>query len=256
MLKKLSIVLLVTVAWYAHGSTQACQASNDVTSSRSDQNNSITGHPATIIIIRHGEKQGGEAKVSRKDVPSVHTLYQGTISAHDVHGIAKDIHAAHYKVTKDVLSQPGRERAAALAPYFKGRPEIKDYMPEKPAAIFAKKPSKKSPSIRPIQTIAPTAAAFDMPINAVYDDFKVEELAKDIQKHRDYDGKVVLICWEHHQIPNLIKAINNTFKTNFELPKAMNPWPDDVYDRTEILDFHKKKLVNFPQKLMFGDSKE
>jgi hypothetical protein len=162
-----------------------------------------------VILIRHGEKPG--------------------------HG-------------NDDLSQQGWERAAALVPYFKGRPEVLDF--KTPAAIYAQSPKKEGSSLRPLHTVQGLAQALNLDVVQKYtrDDF--QPMVDEILANPKYKGRMVLICWEHHVIPKIARALGAKDPPGFE---------DDVYDRTWVLTFKdtgKVALKVLPQRLMFDDTKE
>ncbi len=162
--------------------------------------------PAQVIIIRHGEKPHPEG--------------------HD-------------------LSLKGRERAAALAPYFMKDPDVLDFGP--PVALYAQTRPNESSLGRPIETVTPLAEALHLKINDSFkrDDFK--DMMKEIKHEKKYEGHTVLICWEHHKIPDIAAAFGAD-----DAPKKFH----DVYDRTWVLTFKDGECTfeNLPQKLMFGDS--
>lgn len=141
------------------------------------------------------------------------------------------------------LSLKGRERAAALVPYFQETPEVLEFM--KPVAIYAQKSTDGHPSRRPVQTVQPLAAALKLPVRQFgHSDF--QDMVKEIRGAAEYEGKTVLICWEHH----VITKIANEFgvKDPPDFPSA--------FDRTWIISFPaggKPKLRDVPQKLMYGD---
>lgn len=164
--------------------------------------------PAEVIIIRHGEKPP----------------------------------------TGDELSQQGRERAAALVPYFLGREEVLRF--KTPAAIYAQAPKKEGSSLRPLQTVQGLADALKLEVVQKYTHDDFPKMVDEIRANPAYKGKMVLICWEHHVIPEIAHALGAK-----DAPKKFH----DVYDRTWILTFKGGDKVTFedvPQRLMYGDSKE
>ncbi|HET7594228.1 MAG TPA: hypothetical protein VFK49_02180 [Stellaceae bacterium] len=65
---------------------------------------------------------------------------------------------------------------------------------------------------------------------------------------KSYDGKVVLICWRHGEIPALAGALGAT-----EVPAK---WPDDRFDLIWRLDYGAAGAPKFhvlPQLLLYGD---
>ena len=210
--------------------------------------------PARVILIRHGEKPA-------KDDPAV---------------------KARPELINE-LSPKGHQRAWALVPYVLGT-----FDP--PVAVYAQhpKPSKIEPdgtpdsSIRPAQTVQKLAEALKIPAaltdppqlpGAPRDKF--HDMVKEIMTNPAYQGKVVLICWEHGVLPHVAAAlIDAADKRQLIDAKSLTGFPDDltkwawpgfpgvnpehVYDRTWVITFDYKakaaKFENLPQRLMYQDS--
>lgn len=162
------------------------------------------GKPAQVILIRHAEKPD----------------------------------------TGHELSLKGRERAAALVPYFLGNPDVLKY--GAPAALYAQKSTKGHASRRPVQTVQGLADTLKLSIvSFAHEDFAA--MVREISAKPAYDGKTVLICWEHKGIPDVVKA--------FGVKDGPSKWHG--FDRTWIITFPKEGKPAFqdlPQKLMYGDS--
>ncbi|OGB83065.1 hypothetical protein A3F66_04860 [candidate division TM6 bacterium RIFCSPHIGHO2_12_FULL_32_22] len=144
------------------------------------------------------------------------------------------------------LDQKGCERAAALAPYFVGRDLFKDL---KITKIFAQQPDSKDASMRPIETITPTANLLKLPINKDYTKEEIGELTNHILTHKNCDGHVVLICWAHEKIYEMVSL--------FGVKNHKKKWHGDVFDRTLIINFNGDKIDQYrdlPQRLLYGDS--
>lgn len=65
---------------------------------------------------------------------------------------------------------------------------------------------------------------------------------------KSYDGKVVLICWRHGQIPALASAL--------KARDAPSKWPDERFDLIWRLDYGAAGAPKFhilPQLLLYGD---
>src|SRR4051794_38735490 len=62
----------------------------------------------------------------------------------------------------DGLSPVGKERAAALVPYFLGRPEVLQF--QAPVAVYAQGPKKEGSSRRPVETVKGLAAALKLDV--------------------------------------------------------------------------------------------
>lgn len=160
------------------------------------------GQPAQVIIIRHGEKPD-----------------QG-----------------------DDLTVKGRERAAALVPFFE------DSERPQPAAIYALSPNEEHHSRRCLETATPLALAMKLTLKTFHHS-DYAKMVKEILASPEYDGKLVLICWSHKEIPGLARALG-----------VDNPphWRGPVFDRLWVIKFSggKATLQDLPQRLLYGDSAE
>lgn len=122
------------------------------------------------------------------------------------------------------LSTIGETRADRLASYIPatfGKPDF----------IIAAAVSKGS--ARPYQTVVPLSRATGVAIDATIRDAHFQKLAERLTRNRQYDGKLVVICWHHGEIPQLMEALG--------APAGSYPsqW--------------KKKVFNLILKLEFGD---
>ncbi|MFO1041475.1 MAG: histidine phosphatase family protein [Planctomycetaceae bacterium] len=78
---------------------------------------------------------------------------------------------------------------------------------------------------RMFQTASPLAALYNLKINTTFKEEATDDAAKDVKSKK----KVVLMVWEHSQIPALAKSLE---------PKNAPPsWPDDDFDSIWILDY-------------------
>jgi hypothetical protein len=148
--------------------------------------------------------------------------------------------------TGDDLNAKGRQRAAALVPYFLEAPEVLEY--KTPVAIYAQKSTDSHKSRRPVDTIKGLAKALNQEL-IQYPREDALVMVKDIMAKPEYEGKMVLICWSHTGIPDMAKAFG---------VKDVPEWPGSVYDRDWIITFNKGEtsFKSVPQKLMFGDSEK
>jgi hypothetical protein len=145
------------------------------------------------------------------------------------------------------LSQKGRERAAALVPYFLGRPEIVAY--KTPVAIYAQGQKKEESSLRPVQTVKPLAEALKLKLIDKYTRDEFKKMVDEVLSSPDYDGKTVVICWEHKVIPMMAKA--------FGAESVPEEWHGKHFDRTWVIALKgqdKPSLKVLPQMLMYGDA--
>jgi hypothetical protein len=159
--------------------------------------------PAQIILIRHAEKPD--------DPGAVH------------------------------LSKAGEERARELVPFLTTDPEFTKY--GRPVALFATQTTRHGRGQRTRETLAPLAKELHLPIEARYLSENYEALARMILANPKYQGKTVLICWNHDEIPQLAAALG----VHPRPPK----WKDAAYDRVYLISYHEGKatLKDLPQVL-------
>ncbi|MDE2293072.1 MAG: histidine phosphatase family protein [Elusimicrobia bacterium] len=145
------------------------------------------------------------------------------------------------------LSPRGYQRAQALVAFFTSGAPTARYGP--PAAIYAEQPQPDGSQARPFETVKPLADSLGQTVDT---DFKKKDaagLAQDILTNPDYAGKMVLISWEHHMLPDILRALGWT--------TGPDAYPDAAFDRVWTLDFDGGKPVAFsdtPQRLLPGDS--
>ena len=113
------------------------------------------------------------------------------------------------------LTAAGEQRAKSLA----------TYIPEqfgKPDFIFAT--ANSGHSSRPFETVLPLSQALGVPIDQSYADQDYGALALILRGSEKYQGKSVLICWHHGNIPSLLNAIGALVST------YPNPWPNMTFN--------------------------
>lgn len=86
---------------------------------------------------------------------------------------------------------------------------------------------KSTRSVRMLQTVTPFAVLHNLILNSDYKNDDVNKLAADILKK----AGVVLVVWEHSQVPDLIKALGIAGKQK---------WKDEDYGSIWIVEFSKK----------------
>lgn len=145
------------------------------------------------------------------------------------------------------LSLKGWERAHALIPFFQGNKKVLDF--GTPVAIYAQKPSTPESSMRPIETVQGLADALNLTLNTNFEHAQYPSMAQEILSNPDYEGKMVLICWEHKVIPDIAKNLN--------APNVPNKWDGDDFDRLWVITYGDEiTFDDLPQKLLYGDSKK
>lgn len=180
--------------------------------------------PAAVFIIRHGEKELALDSQSRPIVKN-----------------------GKQKYTK-YLSLRGWQRAHAIS-FDRNFFDNSEF--GVPVAIFASAPSSITASIRPIETVTPLANRLNLKVDSQFKPGEQPKLADFIMKNKAYDGKLIILSFEHHHIPGLAEA--------FKVTNAPKVWPDDVFDRIWEIRFDIKSgnvlsFSNNPQKLLFGDA--
>jgi hypothetical protein len=148
------------------------------------------------------------------------------------------------------LSPRGEQRAEAYKDYFTNFTVASKRL--EPQAVFAAKDSKQSH--RPRLTVEPFAKAAKLPIDTRFGSSQTDHLAAELRATEQ--GKVVLVCWRHGVIPDLLRALG-------EKPKKLLPdgkWPDAVYDWMILLSFDQNgRLIpvntkRISEHLLPGDS--
>ena len=152
------------------------------------------------------------------------------------------------------LSSAGQARAQAYRAYFKKY--IFNSQPTKLDYLFAAADRHKSH--RPRLTLEPLAQELGLTINSDYKYDDPEKLAAAILKKAKYDDSRILICWEHKEMPNLIRALGvDPAKL---LPQSI--WPENIFGWTLQIAYDANGnlipalTVCNPQKLMYTDCDE
>ena len=129
------------------------------------------------------------------------------------------IRHAEKPATGPELTAAGNERAAAYAQYFQNL--TVDSKPLRPDCLIAAADSKNSH--RPRLTLEPLSKALGLPLNLAFSDKRSEELVRELQSKPH--GKVILICWRHGDLPNLVRALGAD--SDKLIPGGK--WPDEEY---------------------------
>lgn len=136
------------------------------------------------------------------------------------------------------LSPTGYVRAVKLASYILhtyGAPDV----------LIAANPNQSSAqvaSIRELQTLAPLANELTMrypntdhPILDPYTVPEYAQLATFVLTDARFNGKFVLICWDHHTIPHLVNA--------FGVKENQPVWQGTDFDSVYILKFNAQGQI-------------
>ena len=148
------------------------------------------------------------------------------------------------------LSPRGEQRAEAYKNYFQNF--TVDSKRREPDAVLVAADSKQSH--RPRLTVEPFAKAAKLPIDSRFGNKQPTDLAAELRAN--HDGKVILICWHHGQIPALLRALGAAPETL--LPNSK--WPKTVYDWVIMASFDENgRLIpesakRISEHLLQGDS--
>ena len=150
----------------------------------------------------------------------------------------------------DGISPLGEKRAEAYINYFQNF--IVDSKRREPTVIYAAKDSKKSH--RPRLTVEPFAKAANLKIDTHFGNNQSADLAADLRANQQ--GKVILICWRHPYVPDLLRALG----ANPEDLLPRGKWPGSVYDWVILLSYDENSRVipggtkRISEHLLPGDS--
>lgn len=131
------------------------------------------------------------------------------------------------------LSPRGEERAKAYINYFQNL--TVDSKQLEPNAVIVAADSKHSH--RPRLTVQPFAKAANLPIDNRFANKQPADVAAELRA--SYQGKIILVCWHHGQIPALLRALGAAPETL--LPNGK--WPRDVYDWVIMISFDENGHV-------------
>lgn len=148
------------------------------------------------------------------------------------------------------LSPRGEERAKAYKDYFQNF--TVDSKQRVPNDVLVAADSKQSH--RPRLTVEPFAKAAKLQIDSRFGNKQPADLAAELRAN--HQGKVVLVCWHHGQVPALLRALGAAPETL--LPNGK--WPRDVFDWVIMASFDENgRLIpestrRISEHLLPGDS--
>jgi len=147
--------------------------------------------------------------------------------------------------SKESLSLRGQERAMALVPLLTRTPELIAGNSE--VVLFATKVSRHASNNHTHETLEPLASRLGLKINAPYGNSDYQTLARYILTSAECKDKTILICWTHSYLPGLLVELG--------VKPEPEAWPKGVYDRVVVITYDRgtAKMVNLPQRLLFGD---
>ena len=191
--------------------------------------------PSQVLIIRHGEKLGS-ADNDEEGGPNLST--RGSARAFALPSLFNPVtpqtDCALVAAVGSVTGTYSQVSIEGNAPRF-----------AMPAFVFATQASHHSN--RPVETVSPLLAAFNLPLDNSRSDDDYGKVAQDILTHSKYAGAVVLVCWHHGKIQALAEALR------VSQPPS---WPGTVFDRVWQLVYSggTPSLANLPQQLLYDDS--
>lgn len=115
-------------------------------------------------------------------------------------------------------------------------------------ALIGMAPKDKKGSIRSIQTLKYVADEFHLAINTDFTDAKAEEMVKFVKENAAFNGKFVVICWNHDSVKKIVKAFG------LKKPPKME---GEQFDRSYLMSFPGSgagTLEVLPQRLLPTDS--
>ncbi len=158
-------------------------------------------------------------------------------------------HSEKDPVTAQLVNPQGLERAAALAYYLTSTPYLLNFGPI--SAVFSSRQIDQSDRIIPrtIETMMPVAEFLQLPIHSPFNGYQTEEMASFIMNSPKYNGKNIVICWNHSSIINLLSAFGYLWPFN------TSKYPDCRFDFVFVLTFPQTNpypLAYF-QQLLYAD---
>lgn len=144
------------------------------------------------------------------------------------------------------LNERGWERAKALPNLFHKRGEIEKL--GTPVALYGMAPKKTKGSVRAIQTLKYVAEDFHLSVIDRFTDEDVDAMVNEVLDKKEYDGKFVVICWNHDSMKDIAKWFG---------VKHAPKYPKEAFDRAWLITFHgedRPTMEDLPQHLLSGDS--
>lgn len=142
------------------------------------------------------------------------------------------------------LSARGWERAKALPKFFTDRSEVNVY--GLPVALYAMA-SLDGSSVRAIQTLKYVSQETGVAINSNYARDEVSQLVNEIRSSASFDGKLVVICWEHKVLSEIAQAFGVNPTPIYDSQRFDRAWRLVPNGKGEI------EFSNIPERLLPGD---
>lgn len=159
-------------------------------------------------------------------------------------------HAEKDPTTGQLVDPQGLERAAALAYYLTETPALQNFGPI--AAVFAARQIDSSDRIipRPIETMMPLAELLQLPVHSPFNGYQTNEMANFIMNSPRYNGKNIVICWNHTSIIALLNSFG------YQWPLNTTFYPNCRFDMVFVLTYPQTSQFPqlFYQQLLYGDA--
>ncbi len=142
------------------------------------------------------------------------------------------------------LNARGYRRADALVDWIDQNPIVSQY--GAPVAIYAS--YKDGSAERAVETVAPAARHNGLRVIEKFRKIETDELVDEIMHTPAYNGKTVIVSWQHTKILDMIDA--------FGVKDSPSDWPDDVYDRAYVIRWNqngKPRLAKLNEGILPGD---
>ena len=168
-------------------------------------------------------------------------------------------HAEKDPISSQLVDPQGLERAAALAYYLTQTPYLLNHGPI--AAVFASRQIDQQDRIIPrtIETMMPVAEYLQLPVHSPFNGFQTAEMVNFIMNNPKYDGKNIVICWNHTSIIDLLHAFGFSWPLATgtpPYPAADAFYPNCRFDMIFVLTFPQTSMYPalYFQQLMYADA--
>ncbi|MEA2888995.1 MAG: hypothetical protein QOD11_3355 [Bradyrhizobium sp.] len=141
------------------------------------------------------------------------------------------------------LTVRGWQRAGALAHFFNSQPKLR------PQTVFASGTGHGSKSNRPVQTVTPAVDLFEQTAKLPFVTSHLKDDLQGVMSDVLSRTGIVLVCWQHELIPDLVKLLPNP-------PQVPQHWPGSRFDMVWVFDTAGAgwSFSQVPQMLLAGDS--
>lgn len=215
----------------------------------------MSQHPQVVMIIRHGEKPGDLS--SDKDGGPDLSVMGSARAAALASLFTPDPTAKPIDGMQQVACDVGSYGSQFTGTY--ASTQLSAGQPRFPVPNFIFATAQTNPptgSNRPFETITPLVQALQITPNNSYtntdDSDGIQGLVSAIGTNPMYADQVILICWHHGTIPELVEA--------FGVPKKQLPWdkwPGTVFDLVLSITWDGDTANLAPpgyQKLLYNDT--